>query len=94
MKVKIEVKSCNNYSPPTQTHTPWEKEGAYSTDNYSRMQNCSMGPQNTKNSYCLRKLTYLDYIKLHGAHGNPSDTVAGSFACRPKIDTCVLHILS
>ena len=40
------------------------------------------------------KKTYLDYIKLHGVHGNPSGTVAGSFACSPKIDTCVLHILS
>ena len=30
------------------------------------------------------KITYLDYIKLHGVHGNPSCTVAGSFASRPK----------
>ena len=87
MKVKIEVKSRNNYSPlPTHTHLG-RGEGAYWTylapkDNYSWMQNCSMGPQNTQNSYCLRKLTYLDYIKLHGAHGNPSDIVAGSFASR------------
>ena len=35
------------------------------------------------------KITYLDYIKLHGVHGNPSGTVTGSFAIRPKIDTCV-----
>ena len=52
MKVKIEVKSCNNYSPP-HTHTPREGEGAYSTylapkDNYSWMLNRSMGPLNTK----------------------------------------------
>ena len=40
------------------------------------------------------KITYLDYIKLHGVHGNPSDTVAGSFASRPKIDTCVPHLIS
>ena len=59
MKVKIEVKSWNNYPPPLpHTHTP--REGAYSTylapkDNYSWMRNCSMGPLNTKNSYCLRK---------------------------------------
>ena len=57
MKVKIEVKSWNNYPP---THTPQEGEGAYSTylaskDNYSWTQNCSMRPLNTKNSYCLRK---------------------------------------
>ena len=37
------------------------------------------------------KITYLDYIKLNGVHGNPSGTVAWSFASRPKIDTCVLH---
>ena len=40
------------------------------------------------------KINLLDYIKLHGVHGNKSGTVAGSFASRPKIDTCVLHILS
>ena len=72
---------------------------AYSTylapkDNYSWMRNCSMGPLNTKNSYSLRKKTIWITKKLHGVHGNPLDTVAGSFASRPKIDTCVLHILS
>ena len=40
------------------------------------------------------KITYLDYIKSHGVHGNPSGTVAGSFASRPKIDTCVPHLFS
>ena len=34
-----------------------------------------------------KKQPCLDYIKLHGVHGNPSGTVAGSFASRPKIDT-------
>ena len=102
MKVKIEVKSWNNYSPspqppPLDTHT--SGGAAYLTylapkDNYSWMQNCSMGPLYTKNSYCLRKQTWLDNIKLYGFHCNPSGTVAGSFASRPKIDTCVLHILS
>ena len=46
-----------------------------------------------KKSYCLQ-ITYLDYIKLHGVNGNPSGTVAGSFASRPKIDTCVPHLFS
>ena len=40
------------------------------------------------------KITYLDYIKLHGVQGNPSGTVAGPFASRPKIDTCVQHLFS
>ena len=40
------------------------------------------------------KLTCLDYIELHGVHGNPSGTVAGSFASRPKIDICVPHFFS
>ena len=40
------------------------------------------------------KITYLDYIKLHGVQGNPSGTVAWSFASRPKIDTCVPHLFS
>ena len=40
------------------------------------------------------KITYLDYIKLHGVHGNPSGSVAGSFASGPKIDTCVPHLFS
>ena len=58
MKVKIEVKSWNNYPPPPHTHT--SRGGAYLTylapkDNYSWMLNCSIGPLNTKNSYCLRK---------------------------------------
>ena len=26
------------------------------------------------------KITYLDYVKLHGVQGNPSGTVAGPFA--------------
>ena len=30
---------------------------------------------------------------MHGADANTSGTVAGSFASRPKIDTCVPHIL-
>ena len=98
MKVKIEVNSWNNYSPPP-THTSREGGGGLfdlpcTKDNYSLMRNCSMGPVDTKNSYCLRKKAYLDYIKLHGVHGNPSGTVVGSFASRPKISTCVLHILS
>ena len=42
----------------------------------------------------LPKITYLDDIKLHGVHGNPSGTVAGSLASRPKIDTCVSHLFS
>ena len=33
MKVKIDVKSWNNYSPPP-IHTPREGEGAYSTYRY------------------------------------------------------------
>ena len=36
-----------------------------------------------------QKRTYLDYIKLHDVHGNPLGTVTGSFAIRPKINTCV-----
>ena len=32
------------------------------------------------------KITYLDYMKLHGVQGNPSGTVAWSFASRSKID--------
>ena len=40
------------------------------------------------------KITYLDYIKLHGVQANPSGTVAGPFASRPKIDTCVPHLFS
>ena len=58
MKVKIEVKSWNNYSPPPSTLGVGE--GANWTylapkDNYSWMRNCSMGPVNTKNSYSIRK---------------------------------------
>ena len=52
------------------------------------------GTLNTKISYCLHKYTCLDYIKLHVVHGNPLGTVAGSLASRPKIDTCMPHILS
>ena len=63
MKVKIEVKSWNNYSPPP-THTHLRRGGGGGgacltylspKDNFSWMQNCSMGPLNIKNSYCLPK---------------------------------------
>ena len=40
------------------------------------------------------KITYLDYIKLHGVQGSPSGIVAGSFASMPKIVTCVPHLFS
>ena len=62
MKVKIEVNhgiTIPPSPPPPHKHTPREG-GAYLTylapkDNYSWMRNCSMGPLNTKNSYCLGK---------------------------------------
>ena len=37
---------------------------------------------------------YLDYIKLPDVLDNPSGTVAGLFASKPKIDTCVPHLFS
>ena len=40
------------------------------------------------------KINIFVLHKFHGVPGNPSGTVAGSFASRPKINTCVLHILS
>ena len=40
------------------------------------------------------KINLFGYTKLHGVYGNPSGTVAGLFASRPKIDTCLPHILS
>ena len=48
-----------------------------------------MGPLNTKKKLLSPKITFLDYIKLHHVHGNTSGTVTGSFAIRPKFDTCV-----
>ena len=96
MKVKIEVKSWNYYSPPPHTHTLGGglfdlpcTQGQFLKD--AKLFKVTL---NTKNSYCLQKLTYLGYIKLHGDNGNPSGTVVGSFASRPKINTCVPHILS
>ena len=101
MKEKVVVNSWNNYmySPLPHIHTSGGGGGGgglfdLPCTHYSWMRNYSMGPLNTNNSDCLRQLTYLDYIKLHGVHGNPSSTVAWSFASRPKIDTCVLHIHS
>ena len=98
MKVKIEVKSWNNYSPPSHTHISGGGRGlirltlhqgqlfidAKLFNGTGRYQKFLLSP----------KKAYLDYIKLHGVHGNPSGTVVGSFASRPKISTCVLHILS
>ena len=40
------------------------------------------------------KITYLDYIKLHCVQGSQSGTVAGPYASRPKIDTCVPRLFS
>ena len=57
------------------------------------------------NNYMLKnvvskKFICLDYIKLHGAHGNPSRAVAGSEA-RPlylqkknRLDPCTRYIFS
>ena len=98
MKVKIEVKSWNNYPPPPRTHLRRER-GLFDLP-------CAQG-QLFKDAKLFNGTTkYQTFIlspkinlfglhkKLHGVHGNPSGTVAGSFASRPKIDTCVLHILS
>ena len=52
------------------------------------------GTTNYQQFLFSQTITYLDYMKLHGVHGNPSGTVAGSFASRPKIDTCLPHLLS
>ena len=52
------------------------------------------GTTKYKKILIVSEITYLDYIKLHGVNGNPSGTVAGSFASRPKIDTCVPHLFS
>ena len=59
MKVKIEVKPWNNYSPHTHLRRGGGK-GAYSTylapkDNYSWMRNWSMGPLNTKKNLIVSK---------------------------------------
>ena len=61
------------------------------------MRKCSVGPLNAKkilfskiNLFGLHKIAWCDI----GVHGNTSDTVAGSFASRPVIDTCVPHIFS
>ena len=45
------------------------------------------GTSKCQKRYCFRQLTCLDYVKLHGVHGNTSGTVAGSFASRPMINT-------
>ena len=59
MKVEIEVKSWNNYSPHTRLGRGGGK-GVYSTylapkDNYSWMRNWSMGPLNAKKNLIVSK---------------------------------------
>ena len=95
MKLKIEIRSWNDYlsPPPPHTHTHTYRltlhprtitYGAKLFSGTTQYQKFLLSP----------KKTCSDYIKLHCAHGNPSGTVAGSFASRLKTDTCMPHILS
>ena len=100
MKVKIEVKSWNNYSPPhiPHTHTSGGGRGLFDLPcNQGKLfMDAKLFNGTTKyQTFILSpKINLFGLHKMHGVHGNPSGTVAGSFASRPKIDTCVLHILS
>ena len=96
MKVNLEVKSWNNYSPPP-PHTP--REGGLfdlpCTQGQLFMAAQLFNGTTKYQKFLLSpKINLFGLIKLHGVHDNPSGTVAGSFASRPNIDTCVLHILS
>ena len=98
MKVKIEVNHGITI-PPSPTHTPQEGGGGLfdipcTQGQLFRDAKLVNGTTKYQRFLLSPKKTFLDYIKLHGVHGNPSGTVAGSFASRSKIDTCVLHILS
>ena len=44
-------------------------------------------------TYCLQSTLFGLHI-IASVHGNPSGTVIGSFASRPKIDTRVPHLFS
>ena len=96
MKLKIEVSSWNNYPPLPHTHTSGSGGGGLirlTRNNYSWVRNCSVGPLNTKKSCCLRKINLFGLHKTALCPGNLSGTLAGIFASRPKIYTCVPHLL-
>ena len=44
--------------------------------------------------YCPPKKMFELHIKLHGVHDNQADTVAGSFASRPKTHSFVFFPFS
>ena len=72
MKLKIDVKSWNNY-PPTHTHTSGE---GLTLHPKTITNGCKIVQWDDK----MQKKSCLDYIKLHGVHGNPSGTISGSEA--------------
>ena len=96
MKLKIEVKSYNNYPP--HTHTSGGGGGLLDLPctQGQLLMDAKLFNGTTKYQKLLlySKVTYLDYIKLHGVQGNLSGIVAGSFASMPKIVTCVPHLFS
>ena len=96
MKLKIEVKSYNNYPP--HTHTSGRGGGLLDLPctQGQLLMDAKLFNGTTKYQKLLLspKITYLDYIKLHGVQGNPLGIVAGSFASIPKIVTCVPHLFS
>ena len=78
MKLKIEVKSWNNYPPPPHTHTPRERWGLIRLTLHPKTitNGCKIVQWDDK----MQNKSCLAYIKLHGVHGSPSGTISGSEA--------------
>ena len=93
MKVKIEVKSWNNYPPYTHTSGGGV---AYSTylapkDNYSSK--LFNGTTKYQTFILSPKINLFGLHKIAWCPWQPIGHCTGSFASRLKIDTCMLHIL-
>ena len=90
MILKIEVKSYKNYPP--HTHTSGGGGGLLDLPctQGQLLMDAKLFNGTTKYQKLLLspKITYLDYIKLHGVQGNPLGIVAEPFASMPKIVTC------
>ena len=94
MKLKIEVKSYNNYPPHTHTSGGGLLDLPCTQGQLLIDAKLFNGTTKYQKLLLSPKATYLDYIKLHGVQGNPLGIVAGSFASMPKIVTCVPHLFS
>ena len=85
MKLKTEAKSYNNYPPHTHTSGGGLLDLPCAQGQLLMDAKLFNGTTKYQKLLLSPKITYLDYIKLHGVQGNPLGIVAGSFASRSSL---------